>query len=126
MRVVNSRSNVAGVLSAVGMLSVGLLTSCAVEDAEHDPPPSDVESKQSETDVVIPGEDPGSPDDKALNCVYVQWCNAPGWRGSVCRIRSSCVNQDYEHTLWFECINDVLSVCGNTSADHLLYPWEPL
>jgi hypothetical protein len=51
----------------------------------------------------------------AQNCVYIQWCDEPnsGW-GSVCRVRSSCLNQcngNFE-ALRQECIRDARAVCG--------------
>jgi hypothetical protein len=83
---------------------------------------------ERDTDPGVPGEEPDAPSaDKALECVYVQWCDAPGWRGTTCRIRSNCTHHDYEHTLWLECINDTNYVCGRPVGYYdLLYPWEPL
>lgn len=69
---------------------------------------------KDELTEAVPGE---SPDDPlaAGDCVYVQWCNAPGPNGSICRLRSGCV---YNAATVNECIADTNAVCGGP-----VYPW---
>ena len=46
----------------------------------------------------------------ARDCVYVQWCDEPGSRGTICRLRSGC---KYNDTTINECKRDTKAVCGS-------------
>jgi hypothetical protein len=46
----------------------------------------------------------------AVDCVFIQWCNEPGSFGTICQIRSSCCNVNFDENA--ECIKDALAVCG--------------
>ena len=55
------------------------------------------------------GESADGATDKAVNCVYVQWCNEPGPSGTICRLRPGCY---YNDATVQECIRDTYYVCG--------------
>jgi len=55
------------------------------------------------------GEPADGATDKAVNCVYVQWCNEPGPSGTICRLRAGC---SYNDATVQECIRDTYAVCG--------------
>lgn len=65
----------------------------------------------------VPGEDPDDPS-AVTDCVYVQWCNAPGPNGTICRLRSGCVANT---TTVNECIADTNAVCGGPVSPWYLY-----
>ena len=69
---------------------------------------------KDELTEAVPGESPDDPLD-AVNCVYVEWCDAPGANGTICRLRSGCV---YNAATVNECITDTNDVCGGP-----VYPW---
>ena len=72
---------------------------------------------KDELTEAVPGE---SPDDPlaAGGCVYVQWCNAPGYYGTVCRLRTGCV---YNDTTAHECFDDSDAVCGGLTQPWTIY-----
>ena len=69
---------------------------------------------KDELEEAVPGESFAGPS-AAAGCVYVQWCDAPGQLGTICRLRSGC--QITQATL-NECFGDANAVCGG-----LFVPW---
>ncbi len=47
------------------------------------------------------------------NCVYIDWCNEPGARGTVCRAKAGCASLS---ALVKECNSDAKAVCGRVVA----------
>jgi hypothetical protein len=118
-------------VSAIGVLGLLTLPGCGAAPASQEPGEAFHRETAEEAKLIPAGQpselDPGVPgeaveeeiasglESSAQNCVYIQWCNEPNssW-GSVCRVRSSCVNQcntNFE-VLRQECIRDALYVCG--------------
>jgi hypothetical protein len=116
-------------VSAVGAVGLLMLPGCGAapvtEESFHRETAEEAKQQQSaaapqpsELDPGVPGEAmeeelASGAESSAQNCVYIQWCNEPGFWGSVCRVRSSCLNQcgNFE-VLRQECIRDANYVCG--------------
>jgi hypothetical protein len=58
----------------------------------------------------IADESPEADAYSASGCVYVQWCNMRGYRGTVCRVRPGCTWGDPATEV--ECRQDTAHVCG--------------
>jgi hypothetical protein len=69
-----------------------------------------------------PGEDPDVPlVDKARDCSYVEWCNEPGRRGTICRARAACGCSGV-----IECNEEVRAICGGfIDPAYFLCPGQP-
>jgi hypothetical protein len=109
----------------------GLALGCG--DAVHEAAPIEVpvaedgriellEGALAEVPEGTPGEDPAAPlVDKARNCSYVQWCNEPGPRGTICRARSECGCSGV-----IECNEEVRAICGGfVDPAYFLCPGQP-
>jgi hypothetical protein len=87
---------------------------CAETAEEAAPIPAPLSEQASEQSVrgevgdVVPGEKPGDVNTQA-GCVYIQWCNAPGADGTVCRLYSGC---SVNNATLQECVDDAYAVCG--------------
>lgn len=69
-----------------------------------------------------PGETPMAPLlEKARDCSYVQWCNEPGPRGTICRARPECGCSGV-----IECNDEVRAICGGfVDPAYFLCPGQP-
>lgn len=75
----------------------------------------------SEDDVGIPGEDPNVRD-KAVDRVYIQWCDRPNSsEGTVCRIYDNEFSSDPSINEFDECRRDARRVCGSPVQYFVLY-----
>ena len=100
------------------MLACSLLAvtaaACAEAPEEMSPiaaPVSQQVSEQaltSEPGEVVAGEKVDDVEAQA-GCVYIQWCNAPGADGTVCRLYSGC---SLNNATLQECVDDAYAVCG--------------
>jgi hypothetical protein len=82
---------------------------------------------EEELEEAVPGESleeavPGESLDgasAAANCVYIQYCNAPGKdRGTICRLRRGC---KVTAATLNECVSDAYHVCGKPVDPWYLY-----
>jgi len=71
----------------------------------------------------------GGAETNAQNCVFIEFCNAPGGEGTVCRVRSSCLNQCFNFprgpsglakVLEDECTGDANFVCGGITQPAII------
>lgn len=71
----------------------------------------------------IPDGTPGARLDttQVRDCAYVQWCNEPGPRGTICRARPECGCSGV-----VECNEEVNRICGGfTDPAYFLCPGKP-
>ena len=111
--------SVFGSISALGLTLALVLVGCGGTETKPGAN-SDVSEGSDEVTQVADGTAGELADaeamDKAANCVYVSWCNEPGYWGTVCRWRSgtgcnrTSVGGRIAATL--ECFNDARRVCG--------------
>jgi hypothetical protein len=69
------------------------------------------------------GEDPSAKGDigVARDCSFVQWCNEPGPRGTICRARPECGCSGV-----IECNDEVRRICGGfVDPAYFLCPGQP-
>jgi len=76
------------------------VSACGV-DPVHAPAPGEDPARAQ------PGESTAS-SEIAANCSVVEWCNAPGSEGTVCRRQQGCTVQESAR----ECLDEVQDVCG--------------
>ena len=98
-----------------GLLLFALLTACGDSTGSEDQSPTYLPGGDSnntpdttapaDSGDGVPGEDPAT----AVDCVYVQWCDEPGPRGTICRLRPGCSRNNATIQ---ECRDDVEAVCG--------------
>ncbi|WP_437569991.1 hypothetical protein [Sorangium sp. So ce542] len=80
-------------------------------------------SMSSEIPDGTPGEDAGKAGvtARARDCVYVEWCNEPGRRGTICRARPECGCSGV-----IECNDEVRDICGGfVDPAYFLCPGQP-
>jgi hypothetical protein len=107
-----------------GLLLSALLTACGDSTGPVDQSPTYLPGGDSNNtpDTTAPSDSgdgrPGEDPAAARDCVYVQWCDEPGPRGTICRLRSGC---SYNRATRDECIRDTRAVCGTPKEPWYLY-----
>ena len=84
--------------------------------------PADGERSATEIPDGTPGQKPDAPVILgARDCSYVQWCNEPGPRGTICRARPECGCSGV-----IECNEEVRRICGGfVDPAYFLCPGQP-
>lgn len=110
-------------LSLFALIPALVAAGCADQAQEPQPTPRPL-SEQAKAEAseqlvgdVVAGEKPGEVGTEA-DCVYIQWCNAPGADGTVCRLRSGC---SLNNATLNECVADAYAVCGAPVDPWVLY-----
>ena len=95
------------VLCSMGLVFGALFTvvGCGDSTPEGEEVPEDVlmreSSENSGTSETLAG---------AVSCSYVQYCNAPGELGTVCKYTNGCDSS----TSYAECLREVREICGSS------------
>lgn len=105
----------------MGLVVLGAMISlvgCGSPMQEEDTEPLDgIEAQQERApgsdSVLLDEQMQSTPPEEgvaaARDCVYVNWCNEPGPRGTVCVLRKGCSRNNATIN---ECIEDARAVCG--------------
>jgi predicted small lipoprotein YifL len=123
LHLTNSGNPMKRFVSIVVITLLASLAACA-ETGPADPEfltDEKVKSAIAEASTSRAEEAQSQPSDTSLaaDCVYVQWCNAPGGDGTICRLRSGC---SYNDTTVAECFADVRRNCG-AWPNYPIYPF---
>jgi hypothetical protein len=106
---------------------IAVLASCVMACATEgeDAPPLGIEDIQYvPADDADPQQRVAEEPQSLAGCVTIQYCNAPGNAGTICRLASGC---SVNNATLQECVDDAYYVCGSPVQPwYLLAPGAPI
>ena len=102
------------VVAAIAVMA-GFVAACAADEPmdaedrevaglESEPGDLDIASVEAEGDVTT-----------AAGCSFIQWCDEPGARGTICR-QTGCSRRD----AGLECLEEAENVCGGATCPFMI------